>query len=139
MGTVDARQAVTQRLVAAKLTQSDARGRMSLDDPRATRGGGDAAPNGIQGLLPGARGAAQAGQAAPDTDFSQWFSGQRGGPRVEYREFGGDTGEFSDFFESLFGDRAGMGRRGRASTRPMPQRGEDYEYGVEISLEEADR
>ena len=83
--------------------------------------------------------AAQAGQAAPDTDFSQWFSGQRGGPRVEYREFGGDTGEFSDFFESLFGDRAGGGRRGRASTRPMPQRGEDYEYGVEVSLEEADR
>jgi len=29
--------------------------------------------------------AAQAGQAAPDTDFSQWFSGQRGGPRVLVR------------------------------------------------------
>ena len=75
-----------------------------------------------------------AGQA----DFSQWFSGQaaggRGGPRVEYRDFGGDGGEFSDFFESLFG-----GARGGGYGQPRPRRGEDHEYEIGLTLEEADR
>jgi molecular chaperone DnaJ len=77
-----------------------------------------------------------AGQA----DFSQWFSGQaggaRGGPRVEYRDFGGggDGGEFSDFFESLFG-----GARGAGYGQPRPRRGEDQEYEIGLTLEEADR
>ena len=82
-----------------------------------------------QGSAPGAGSA---------NDFSQWFSGQgggaRGGPRVEYRDFG--DGEFSDFFETLFG---GGGGRGRAYGQPRPQRGEDQEYEVAITLEEADR
>jgi molecular chaperone DnaJ len=69
-------------------------------------------------------------------DFSQWFTGQngRGGPRVEYREYSGGEGDFSDFFESLFGG-AGRGR----TTRPTRHRGEDQEYEVEITLEEADQ
>ena len=86
--------------------------------------------------------AAAAGQAAPGGDFGQWFSGRPGGrQRVEFHEFGGDTGEFSDFFESLFGGDVGLGGRGRTRTsaRPRAQRGEDYEYPVEISLEEAHR
>jgi len=79
--------------------------------------------------------AANPGGAAGD--FSQWFSGQagRGGTRVEYRDFG--DGEFSDFFDTLFGG-GGMGR-GRSSSQPRPQRGEDQEYEVPITLEEADR
>lgn len=75
-----------------------------------------------------------AGQA----DFSQWFTGQaqggRGGPRVEYRDFGGG-GEFSDFFESLFGG----GGRGTGYGQPRPRRGEDQEYEIGLTLEEADR
>jgi DnaJ-class molecular chaperone len=73
---------------------------------------------------------------AGQPDFSQWFSGQagggRGGPRVEYRDFGG--GEFSGFFESLFG-----GGRDAGAGQPRPRRGEDQEYEVGLTLEEADR
>ena len=72
-------------------------------------------------------------------DFSQWFSGQAasgGGPRVEFRDFG-DGGEFSDFFETLFG--GGGAGRGRGYGQPRPRRGEDQEYEVGITLEEADR
>lgn len=76
--------------------------------------------------------------AQTDGDFSQWFSGQtgggRGGARVEYHDFG--DGEFSDFFETLFG---GGGGRSRGFGQPRPQRGEDQEYEVAITLEEADR
>ena len=73
--------------------------------------------------------------AGANPDFGQWFTGQagRGGPRVEYREYSGGEGDFSDFFESLFGGA----RRSRGA--PMPHRGEDQEYEVEITLEEADR
>jgi molecular chaperone DnaJ len=73
---------------------------------------------------------------AAQADFSQWFTGQaqsgRGGTRVEFRDFG-DGGDF-DFFESLFGG-ASRGRGGQA----RPRRGEDQEYEVAITLEEADR
>lgn len=81
-----------------------------------------------------------AGQGVPSEDFSQWFTGGRpgpggGGPRVEYRDFG-QGGEFSDFFETLFGGA----RRGRNGTgAPMPRRGEDQEVEVEVTLEEADQ
>lgn len=78
---------------------------------------------------------------AGQPDFSQWFSGQagggRGGPRVEYRDFGGGGsggGEFSDFFESLFG-----GGRGSGHGQPRPRRGEDQEYEIGLTLEESDR
>lgn len=84
--------------------------------------------------------AAAGGQEAPDVDFSQWFSGrhqQQGGPRVEFRDFSGNGGDYSDFFESLFGARGFGGTR--ASGRPLAHRGEDYEYTTEITLEEADR
>jgi DnaJ-class molecular chaperone len=71
-------------------------------------------------------------------DFSQWFTGQArggtGGPRVEYRDVG-DGGDFSDFFESLFGGSS----RGRGPGQARPHRGEDQEYEVAITLEEADR
>ena len=80
--------------------------------------------------------AATRGQGSA-ADFSQWFSGQRGGPRVEYREFGSDEagGDFSDFFESLFGNRS----RVRGAGRAVPHRGEDQEYEVAVTLEEAHR
>ena len=81
---------------------------------------------------------AQGGGQGGGQDFSQWFTGGRpgagGGQRAEYRDFG-DGGEFSDFFETLFGGQ----RRGRnGSGGPIPRRGEDQEVEVEVTLEEAD-
>ena len=52
----------------------------------------------------------------------------------EFRDFGGggDAGGFSDFFESLFGGRAGGARAQRG-----PVRGNDVRAGVEIDLRTA--
>ncbi len=79
-----------------------------------------------------AQGASPQGEA----DFSQWFSGQSQGgrgQRVEYTDFG--DGEFSDFFETLFGG----GGRTRGYSQPRARRGEDHEYEVALTLEEADK
>jgi curved DNA-binding protein len=75
-------------------------------------------------------------------DWSQWASGgQPGGTRVEFSGdlgdlFGGGAGDFSDFFNVLFGDArmrsSGFGRRGRGGTR-----GQNMEQPVRITLEEA--
>ena len=75
-------------------------------------------------------------------DFSKYAQSYPGGDGSTFTyETGGD---FSDFFEMLFGRRAGAGpgaerggyySGGRAST--MPRKGEDYEQSIEITLEEA--
>jgi len=76
-------------------------------------------------------------------DWSQWYGsqGQPGGQRAYTREFSGeDLGGFgfSDFFESLFGGSPGVGTTTRRRTRAGgPQRGQDIEGEVEISLEES--
>lgn len=57
----------------------------------------------------------------------RWDFG-KGGTTFEY----GDVGDFGDVFSSLFGD-AGIGSR----TRRGPQRGQDIESSIEVSLEEA--
>jgi len=79
-----------------------------------------------------------------------------GGFRVEY---GGDVGDFSDFFRTIFGDLGARSARGRGPGRGAefdvedllgggfggrgrgfgrgPARGEDVQTSVEISLEEA--
>jgi DnaJ-class molecular chaperone len=57
----------------------------------------------------------------------RWDFG-KGGTTFEY----GDAGDFGDIFSSLFGD-AGMGSR----VKRGPQRGQDIESPVEVSLEEA--
>lgn len=84
---------------------------------------------------------AQANGQGTSQDFSQWFTGGRpssgggGGQRVEYRDFS-EVGEFSDFFETLFGG----GRRGRNGAGvPMPRRGADEEVEAELTLEEAEQ
>jgi curved DNA-binding protein len=46
---------------------------------------------------------------------------------------GGDEGDFSDFFESLFGQRAAAGQRGQ----PRPRRGQDVQASVKIDLQTA--
>jgi curved DNA-binding protein len=77
----------------------------------------------------------QRGGTPQDFDWSQWFGGQPGGTRVEYRDindvFGQDA--FSDFFRSLFG---GAGSA-RAGTRT--RRAQTYQQPISISLDEAYR
>jgi curved DNA-binding protein len=71
-------------------------------------------------------------------DWSQWSTGQPGGARVEYGDlndlFG--AGNFSDFFQSIFGGAGGTQQR--HSGRPWNrQKGRDYEKPIEITLEQA--
>ncbi len=54
--------------------------------------------------------------------------GGRGGP--DFSNFGG---AFSDIFEGMFGDFMGRG----GASRTGPQRGQDMQYTMEISLEDA--
>jgi len=88
-------------------------------------------------------------------DWGQWMSGmgrQRGGARVEFsgdlNDLFGQGGDFSDFFNAIFGDMgAGTGtapgttqrtsRRARSSVHATGMRGRDYEQPIEITLEEA--
>lgn len=89
----------------------------------------------------------QAGGRPGDFDWSQWTAGSGApGQRVHVRYgspedledlFGG--GSFSDFFTSIFGGAGGSstGQRRRYEFRTRPQRGQNLEQEVEISLAEA--
>ena len=79
-----------------------------------------------------------------DYDWSRWAGGAPGGgANVRYATpedlealFGG-ANPFSDFFSQVFG---GMGTRGGPAgyqRQARPQRGQDYEHPVEITLQEA--
>ncbi len=80
-------------------------------------------------------------------DFSEWFSQFRqqnagmGQSNVRFEFNGKEASGFSDFFDLLFGG-GGAGPQARTSTDPRatrrrPQRGEDQEVPVTLSLEEA--
>ena len=75
-------------------------------------------------------------QMADEFEKAGVHPGAGGGMNFDFGQFSGapQTGEFSDIFETVFG-----GGRGRGGFRyqPRPQKGEDYEHPVEISLEEA--
>ena len=58
------------------------------------------------------------------------WQGQQGQPQGFG---GGDDGDFSDFFESLFGRGAAQGQRGQ----PRPRRGHDVQASVKVSLQTA--
>jgi curved DNA-binding protein len=72
-------------------------------------------------------------------DWGRWTSGSPGGTRTEYSGnlddlFGqGGLGDFSDFFNAIFGGVGAGGARRRAT----PRRGQDYIQPVEVTLEEA--
>ncbi|MGB3329048.1 MAG: DnaJ C-terminal domain-containing protein [Thermomicrobiales bacterium] len=72
---------------------------------------------------------------------SGFESGYPGGGYTTYSQedledlFGGDN-PFSDFFQSSFGG-TGAGRTGRRAT--APRRGRDYEYEIEVTLQQAYR
>ena len=95
----------------------------------------------------------RAGGAADDFDWSQWATaggGQGGRQRTrtvspeEFEQiFGGQAGgDFSDFFETLFG--GGRARPGGGYTsydsrayQARPRRGRDAEYEIDVTLPEA--
>jgi curved DNA-binding protein len=84
------------------------------------------------------------GGAPGDFDWSRWSSGQPGG-RVhvrygtpeDFQDIFGDGSPFSDFFSQIFGGTGGSrGARG-FQHQMQPERGQDYEQPVEITLQEA--
>jgi curved DNA-binding protein len=79
-----------------------------------------------------------------DYDWSRWTTG-RPGERVHVRYgtpedledlFGGGS-PFSDFFSQIFGGMGGRPSAGGFQYEIRPQRGQDYEQAVEISLQDA--
>jgi DnaJ-class molecular chaperone len=97
-------------------------------------------------------------------DYEQWqkSGGEAGGQPFDWNRYGfsggarrgggaqyqtmteedmqnlfGDSGPFSGFYNSFFGDEAGTGPRGRSRTAGRSRRGQDFEQPIEVSLEEA--
>ena len=95
----------------------------------------------------------RAGGAADDFDWSQWGSAgarQPGGGRTysqsispeEYEQIFGSqgSGDYSDFFESLFGGggrRPGAAGFGGQQYQQRPRKGRDSEYELDVTLQEA--
>lgn len=80
----------------------------------------------------------QAGGRPEDFDFGRWATGPEGsrvhvryGTPEDFADLFGDESPFSDFFSTLFG-RAQAGRG-------QPRRGQDFEYPVRVTLDEAFR
>ncbi len=71
-------------------------------------------------------------------DFAEWFFGtrQRAQQRRQRR-----SGDFSDFFDLLFGDLGDLftSSTERVRMRARPERGRDYEHPIEVTLREAYR
>ncbi|CAA9544934.1 MAG: DnaJ-class molecular chaperone CbpA [uncultured Thermomicrobiales bacterium] len=99
-------------------------------------------------------------RAADPADFGEWFAtrngrgagtngrgaGERRAPESfswEYSADGEDAGGFSDFFQTLFGNRTGGRPAGdfasTVRTRIGRRKGDDIEVGVEVTFEEAFR
>jgi curved DNA-binding protein len=90
----------------------------------------------------------QAGGRPGGFDWGSWTTGGApggAGQRVHVRygtaedlqDLFGGASPFSDFFSQIFGGMGGGGRPGGSEYRVRPQRGQDYEQEVEISLREA--
>jgi curved DNA-binding protein len=68
-------------------------------------------------------------------DWTQWTTGfPGGGVRVEMGDLGDMMGDFSDFFNAIFG---GMGAPSPGMRGARPSRGRDIEHPISISLREA--
>ena len=80
----------------------------------------------------------QHGGDANNFNRSQWSNGGQpfGGGGFRTEDFEGDGGQFSDFFESIFGARpSGAGQPGARQKRTV--NGEDAQAEMEITLEDA--
>ncbi|MCS7246300.1 MAG: DnaJ domain-containing protein [Thermomicrobium sp.] len=77
-----------------------------------------------------------AGGPGTATDFAEWFFGTR--ERAQQRRQR-RSGDFSDFFDLLFGDLGEIFTTGseRGRTRARPERGQDYEQTIDVTLREA--
>jgi curved DNA-binding protein len=80
-----------------------------------------------------------------DYDWGRWASSAPGANvHVRYGTpedleslFGGGGGSMSDFFSQIFGDMGPRGSTRGPQRQARPQRGQDYEQPVEITLQEA--
>ncbi len=90
----------------------------------------------------------QAGGESQGFDWSQYTNQYRNSPRgnrqsnpsdSEFRDMFGSSGEYSDFFDMLFGQEFNGSRksRGGKTRRSAIVQGQDYRAEMEISLEEA--
>lgn len=84
----------------------------------------------------------QGGGNAEGFDFSQWFAGgnpggQRGQQQVNVEDLFSGGGGFSDFFSSIFGNRAAQGRSASPGQRFQQPANRDVEQTVTITLAEA--
>ena len=85
------------------------------------------------------------GRGPGDFDWSRWTTGQPGGGvHVRYGSpedlndiFGSGGGAFSDFFSQIFGGMGGSQGGSGFQYQPRPQRGQDFEQPVQITLQEA--
>lgn len=88
----------------------------------------------------------QAGGQPSGFDWSRWTTSQPG-QRVHVRQAGpedlqdmfGSSSPFSDFFSQIFGGMGASPRDGGFQQQFRPQRGQDYEQVVDISLQEVFR
>ncbi len=67
---------------------------------------------------------------------AQGFHQGGDGTRYEFHDFGDENGGFSDFFQTFFSD-IGRARTPGASRSRRGMRGNDAEYGIEITLRDA--
>jgi curved DNA-binding protein len=75
-------------------------------------------------------------QGGNPNDFYRRQQGKARQQKTNYQYSGGDEGQFSDFFESVFGHGpSGFGNSRQRSARQM--KGEDYQVDAELTLEEA--
>jgi curved DNA-binding protein len=86
----------------------------------------------------------QTGGRPGDFNWGRWTTGQPGdGVHVRYgtpedlEDLFGGSSPFSDFFSQVFGGMGGGRGSGGYQYQPRPQRGQDYEQPVDITLQEA--
>lgn len=82
----------------------------------------------------------QRGGRPEDFDWSNFGGNAYGGGHSYNYNFGGgeeEGGQFSDFFEALFGQRFGGGAGGRRQQARGPQKGNNLSATMEVSLEDA--
>lgn len=68
-------------------------------------------------------------------DWSNWAGGS-GGRQVNFEEVFGSSGDFSDFFRTIF-SQGGPAAGGRGGFQQRSQAGQDVEHSITISLHEA--
>jgi curved DNA-binding protein len=85
----------------------------------------------------------QTGGRQQDFDWQNWSAQPGQGVHVQYaspedlEDLFGSASPYSDFFNNIFGQTRGRGRRSDRSAQPSPRRGRDVEYEVDLTLEEA--